>query len=251
MTKDIFEQGENNQENPIEPEKNYLEELVGEGKKFKSVEDLARGKAESDNYIQTLERNLDGIKTELDKRLTAEELANQIRSEMKSTQNESNQENNLGEENKEVERQNNSFSEDDISKLVEKRLTEQKARDVAERNVAEVTKTLNDKVGVSASKYLSDKADELGVTLDYLREQAAISPKAFYNLVGLNESRQTNVFTPPVSQGNTQAGPDPAVRNKAYYDKLYKENPRLRIDSNTQIQEHRDALRLGEAFFNN
>ena len=36
--------------------KDYLKELVGEGKKFKTVEDLAKGKAESDAFISSVTR---------------------------------------------------------------------------------------------------------------------------------------------------------------------------------------------------
>jgi len=48
----------------IDPSKNYLAELVGEGKKFKTQEDLARGKAESDAYIKILEKRSDELRND-------------------------------------------------------------------------------------------------------------------------------------------------------------------------------------------
>ena len=38
----------------VDPNKNYLTELVGDGKKFKTQEELARGKYESDLYLSLI-----------------------------------------------------------------------------------------------------------------------------------------------------------------------------------------------------
>src|SRR5260370_19729043 len=69
----------------IDPNKNYLGELVGEGKKVKDPESLAKGKYISDNYIQILERRLDEMRSdysnlskEYNARPKLEELINQI-----------------------------------------------------------------------------------------------------------------------------------------------------------------------------
>ena len=48
----------------IDPNKDYLAELVGEGKKFKTDKDLARGKYEADLYVKTLERQLDELRND-------------------------------------------------------------------------------------------------------------------------------------------------------------------------------------------
>ena len=62
----------------LDETKDYLTELVGDGKKFKDVKDLAKGKAFSDLHIQTLEKTLNQMREELQTRKTAEELINQI-----------------------------------------------------------------------------------------------------------------------------------------------------------------------------
>src|SRR4029450_8159059 len=68
----------------VDPNKNYLEELVGEGKKFKTPEDLARGKAESDSFIERLQKELHGLRNELKSRLQLEEVVDRISSASKS-----------------------------------------------------------------------------------------------------------------------------------------------------------------------
>jgi len=53
--------------------------LVGEGKKFASIEALAAGKAESDKFIEQLQGELKGLRTDLDKRLSQEEILEEIK----------------------------------------------------------------------------------------------------------------------------------------------------------------------------
>ena len=228
----------------------YIAKLVGDDKKFKDAEALARGKFESDTYIETLERKLDDINKELDQRMTAKEIADQIRSEMRPEQSseqahQRDRENEQGNQNQ----ANQNFSTDDIERLLEKKLEERSKTTRSQANIAEANKVLRDKIGATANQYLQGKADEMGVSLEYLKEQAAVSPKAFFNLIGLNQSQPTATgFNPPSSSVST---PDSGTseRTKAYYDKLYRENPKLRVDKKTTIQEHRDMQRLGERFF--
>lgn len=46
----------------------YVAELVGEGKKFREIKDLAKGKVESDRYIEVLTKKLDDAVKELNTR---------------------------------------------------------------------------------------------------------------------------------------------------------------------------------------
>lgn len=254
MTDDVFSGKDPAQQTPqIDPDKSYVEQLVGEGKKFKDAEALARGKLESDTYIETLLAKIDSVSTELEKRMTAEEIADQIRSQMQP--NPSNQQelpNPDGENGQGNQNQNNkpNFTTDDIEALLEKKLEEKSAVSRKQANIDEVNKTLRDKIGVTANQVLADKATEMGVTLEYLKEQAAISPKAFYNMINLNpQQTQGTGFVPPDSSVTTPPS-GTTVRNKAYYDKMYRENPKLRMDAKTTVQEHKDMQRLGVEFFN-
>src|SRR6267154_5364704 len=59
---------------PLDPSKNYLTDLVGPDKKFKTVEDLARGKAEADTTIELFKKRQDELR---DDYLKLREEANQ------------------------------------------------------------------------------------------------------------------------------------------------------------------------------
>lgn len=234
---------------------NPLEVLVGEDKKFKTIEDLAKGKLESDAYIETLTRKLDALQEEVQKGQTAKEIADQLREQFQKASSNPNPNQNSGENEDGTNTNNNSnqnrgISEEDILSLVEKRLSERESTSKAQRNLDEVNKVLQEKIGATAPKFISDKAAELGVTKEYLEQQAAVSPKAFYNLIGLNQQAPNQNFTPPASSVQTaNVGGGGTVRDKKYYDKLYRENPSLRTDKATTIQEHKDAMALGAKFY--
>ena len=55
-------------------------ELVGEGKKYSSVEDALKSVPHAQKHIQTLESELATLKEELSKRKTTEELLDEIKS---------------------------------------------------------------------------------------------------------------------------------------------------------------------------
>jgi len=48
----------------LDSNKAYLEQLVGDGKKFKTAEDLARGKAESDSFIEIMKVRMDELRAD-------------------------------------------------------------------------------------------------------------------------------------------------------------------------------------------
>lgn len=232
----------------------YFDHLVGEGKKFKDPEELAKGKWESDNYITTLEKQLDTLRVELDKRETADEIADRIRSQLADRTPSNSQANQRGGENgdddDDLNKTNKGFdglSKEDLIKLLDERLEQKDKLTKAQRNRQEVTKVLEERVGATAKKFLQDKAVELGVSLEYLQQQAEVSPKAFYNLVGLNQqSTQQRGFSPPSSSVNTATlDTGTQVRNNAYYEKMFKENPKLRFDPKITVQMHKDAQRMG------
>lgn len=233
----------------VDPSKNYLEELVGEGKKFKSVDELARGKAESDAYIQTLTSKLDELRDELTKRKTVEEVADLLRSRQDKVPSNHAHDDGDGEDEPVVP---NSFKQEDIEALLEKKLQEKEAMSRAERNLNEVNEKLRNKFGDGASKVLMEKADQLGVSMEYLEAQAKANPKVFYRLIDLD--RTTSSFTPhtpPSSSVNTvmSDGLGEGARTASYYEKLFKAQPHLRWDPKITIQQHKDAQRLKEKFF--
>src|ERR1041384_5868536 len=64
MTNSLIDQNNQNPDGPpeIDESKNYLEELVGENKKFKDVEALAKGKHQADLFVKHLTDRMDEMR---------------------------------------------------------------------------------------------------------------------------------------------------------------------------------------------
>src|SRR5205814_431765 len=163
---DLFQQDPNSQLPQIDPNKNYLNEYVGEGKKFKTVEDLAKSKFHADTYIPLLERRLDqyeadrmAMKKEIDTRQSIEEIVNNlIKKQTTTTQP-------LTPESK-VESVVNAPTLDPtkIDELVSTKINEWDVQKRQTANVAEVRGKLKEKFGSNFADVLKAKADELGVS---------------------------------------------------------------------------------------
>lgn len=228
--------------NDQEPESFYAE-LVGEGKKFQDNEALAKGKWHSDRHARRLEEELEQTRQELQRRLTAEDLVKQLQ-----TANAANTRNDDRDPEDKVELPDLSHLKGEVLTEVQRLLKEQQTQSQAERNVAKVTETLQTAWGSNFKSKLAARARELDLDQDYLASLAQSKPDTFLKIV-LPKDSLSNDYVPTTSSTRTTVSAS-GERNKAYYDKIRKENPKLYYSKQIQAQEHRDAIRLGRAFFN-
>lgn len=221
---------------------NYLEELVGDGKKFKTPEDLAKGKAEADRYIETLKQELEAAKAQAANGANVESILAEIKKLNESKPG------NDGGQPPMNERENTTIP--NIEELVLQTLTKTEAERQARENKNSVIAKMNEVWGADSGKELSKTAANLGVSVEYLNSVAQQSPKVFFQLTGLNTNRSApSGTTVPTSKVNF-GGPEGTVRDARFYRELKKSNPKLYADTKTQIQMARDAQRIGESFFN-
>lgn len=199
-----------------------VETLVGEGKKFKTVDDLARGKAESDLVIAAREVELNTLRQQLKELETANQLLAQKNTPPPQSER-------PAEEPKPAAAAP-SFTDEDLKARIKEVTQGLSAEQRREANVAEVKERLITVYGdeAKAEQAIAATAQELGVSVKFLLESAAQSPKAFYAQVGL-----TNVSpnpTPGATHGdvNTQAfglnnrsGPEPGTYS--FYKNILKE----------------------------
>lgn len=232
---------------------NVYETLVGEGKKFKTNEDLAKSKLESDRFIEQLKGELAGIRQELSTRQTLEQLMDKFNNRGNQDGNhENNQNSNGGDGNVK------SFSEADINRLVEEKLTSAERARVHNSNIETVRKALEESFGNDYVAHLKAKASELGVSEEYLQNMAKETPKAFLKLVEADRGPQArgvpgSLFSPPSGLQNPNrqgSGFSPTgTPKKSYYDELKKKNPSEYWSPAVQNKMHKDAIALGESFF--
>jgi hypothetical protein len=203
----------------IDPSKNYFEELVGEGKKFSTPEELARGKAESDAYIARIEDEQRRLREELATRISLQDFQDKLEKRL----NESRPEPQIqGEPNEDM----SALKPEDVERLVQQKIAETKQRDAAEQNLSVVEAKLLEAYGPNYSQHLKRQVKELNMTENGFLNMAAANPKASLRLLGLDgERKQTNMFeTPPRSQ-STFAPSSGEKRGDSYYEKIRKEDP--------------------------
>lgn len=230
----------------VDPDKNYLTELVGEGKKFKTPEDLARGKYEADQYVEILKRRQDEMRTDYlkvsEENKTRAALEDLIK-EIKIQQQTSNDEPQVKDE--------KPFDPKLIESLVSTKIQEHELSKRQEDNFNLVKGKLQARYGNQYKSAVANQIEELGITETELNEMARKQPKVLIRTLGLDkEAPRTDPFqTPPRSNSNTGFKPSGTQkRTWSYYQNLRKNDPQAWFDRKTAIQMQQDAIELGEAF---
>lgn len=232
----------------IDPNKNYLEELVGEGKKFKTIEDLARGKAESDLYIEHFKKSQDELRSDYSRLReeynagpTLKELIDQLKN-----QKQSNVDNTL------IENEDKSAALDlnKVEELVKAQLQAAKQMDREEANAQSVQAKLIEAYGPNYAQTLKQKVSELGLTADFVNDLARKHPQVLFRTLGIDGQRQSENFqAPPQSVRRSDPfAPNVEKRTFAYYEKMRKSEPAKYFDPKIQDQMFKDAVALGDAF---
>lgn len=204
-----------------EPVTPVLDSLVGEGKKFTSVEALAQGKTEADNFIIKLQEEQAELRVELDKRLSAQEALAEIQKKTETSNENTSQQ-----------------SEADVSDLVRKTVLELSAEEQAKKNVFEADAVLAEKYGDKRGDVVKQKALELGVEVSFLEEAAAKSPSAFLGMIG--ESVPAKLPQANVSQGSVNtdalAQINTGVKEDTYqfFNELRRRDPKAYFKPETQ-----------------
>lgn len=231
----------------LDQNKNYLEELVGEGKKFKTNEDLARGKAEADLYIQTVNRRADELRQDYLKLRDEANAQAKLQELIDRLENSNNrQPPQLPEDN--LERQP-TFDPNKLDSLIEEKILKTEAARKATTNYNQVQTKLKEQFGNNYQSILQEQMNKLDLTIEDINSLARKSPTAFFNTLGLNQSQQESLLTPPRSSQSTGFKPQSKEkRTWSYYENLRKANPKLYYDPKIANQMHDDAIALGQEF---
>lgn len=258
-------------ENTDETLKPYI---PGPEAKFKTVEDLAKAKAESDAFIQRIKeenaeirKQLGEYEANLQKAKGIDEVLAALKNMNETGRNESMSDEGRPRHEDSGERNQSRTPETDeahVRQLIERTLSELNQKSSAEQNWQEVNnKFLEKHNGDSEEALVAMKyaAKELDMTMDEFRQFAAIKPQAALRATGLYQApSRSNEPTRFAGKGSasdngqgqaTSSGPKP----KSYYDNLksqLKQRGQLAKFYSPEIQNqiHKDAGALGDAWFN-
>ena len=163
-------------------------ELVGDGKKYSSVEDALKSVPHAQKHIQTLESELATLKEELMKRRTTEELLDEIKSGVQPKENP----------------QGVEFDQDKLMQLVDQTLEVKERQRLAKSNASQVAAKFTEKFGTEAENVYKSVAKDNGLSEQQLNSLAASSPNVVLKLAGLAEAKIAPV-SKSSSSVNTQA----------------------------------------------
>jgi len=238
----------------VDPDKNYLEELVGDGKKFKDPVALARSKVESDRHIAKLESELKAIRADMNSRLSLEDLVTKMSSVRPVEQPPVNN----GDSSNSNQNASTQLTPEDLAKIVDERVSQLSAREQAKNNLNTVKASLKAAWGTEFPVKLREKAAELGVGETFLNDLAASQPKAFLKLVEIEKApapapaRDTGspLFGRQVDSSKQSSTPasDPGFRGKSYYNQLRSQNPGKFWDPKVQLEMNQMAMRDPEKY---
>jgi hypothetical protein len=240
-------QNNENQGQETPQQESFLDKLVqAKGDNWRDPETLAKGKLEADGYIKNLEDQLATMREDMKKQDYQNEILTQLQNKATET---SAVKTEVPNNNTSVDTQNTTgaVNEEDLKSLVEKALTEREKNNTVQQNLSQVDKELENSFGTEAEATVKKKAQELGMSMDRLREIASESPTAFFTLIG----EQQKSFSPLVQGSVRTEGVNmqsSTERDFNYYQKLRRENRNLYYSAKTQQQMFEDKNRLGEKF---
>lgn len=245
-TSDLFANAE---EFIVDPTKNYLEELVGEGKPYATDKDLARAVAEKEAMIKRLKNETGGLRTELDTRINYEEFLNKI-STLPQLSNADTQ------HQQEPPPDNTAMSPEALDRLLDDKLRKLDSDRRSEQNRNIVLSRLQEVYGPNYASNLKKQISDIGLDEDLVNTLASTNPKALFNILRIEEQQQTrkgNIFdAPPRSTSNSSGLPFSRadVKGDTFYEKLRKEDSRTYWTPKVQNEILEQIKEMGsEAFY--
>ena len=236
---------ENNTSN--EGNQSYIAKLVAaKGETWKDPEIIAKGKLEADEYITNLERQLEEMKQDFEKTKTQQDYAktlletlNQSKPlETSSSQGES-------KETTGTQTENTTLDPSKLEELIAQTLDKRTAAQIAADNVRKVDEHMVATYGTEAANAVKAKAQELGLSAEYMRSIAEQSPHAFFSLIGA--PKPTESASPPKGSVNSEAVLQTGERTYDFYRNLRKTDPVKYHSKEVQKQMFEDAKKAALA----
>lgn len=233
----------------VDPNKDYLQELVGEGRKFKTPQDLARGKFEADAMIEVMKRSQDELRTEYLRVIEENKAKAGLEAYLDKIQAQQPTSNNTQSVNVDSPKP---IDPKEIENLFDRKIQEHDVRRKEQENFSEVQKKLKERHGSNYSNALKQQIADLGITEEFANNLARNNPAVFYRTFGLDQPVATEGFLAPPrndrrfdSSVKTNTS---GARPWSYYKELRDKNPTAFFDRNTNIQMQKDYITLGKSF---
>ena len=222
-----------------------LEDLVGEGRKYKDPNELAKAYNHADAYINSLKAK------DAEKEAELKVLRDLVNARSDKTSNPNDQQQQQPRQEPPVVDAPQT-PQVDLNELVRKELDSARAEERRAANVNKAAEVASAHFGnaAKAQEAIRRRAEELGVGVEWLQNSAAQSPNAFFATMGINPAaRPTN--TPGYNPDVNVNGGRGSKRNMSYYENIRKQDVKLYNSAEIRKQMMEDARELGSEFFSN
>jgi len=250
----VFDQAETKQQDETsqqtqetQTEESYVKKLVEErGEKWSDPEFIAKGKLEADRHIQELERQLSEMREDLSKSDYAKVLLDTLQGKAGDTASPKPEETTQGSS----AETNTTSKAEDLESLVDEAIRKREAQQTVSQNLKQVDETLEKAYGTEAKSVVTKRAQELGMSVDRMKELASESPSAFMKLI--DEAQTSDPVRAPQSSVNsqTEAFSNSGERTWNYYQELRRKNPKQYYTPKVQNQMVEDRTKMGDRFYN-
>ena len=227
-------------------EGSILDALVGEGKKYANLEELAKGKAEADSFIDKLKDENSDLRKQAEEKTTIMDLMEAFKS--------------LNQEQESNSESVTPLDDEVLQGKLEQMIKEREAKRTSEANRTEAMKLVSEKLNgdeKAVDLFVQQKALQLGMEADKLWSLSEESPAGFAQIIGL-ESQPTQQVTPmSLPHQNTEAvssGPSMEVdgfKTKNWFDQQRREMGNKKFINSSTIQRRMIEARekLGDRFY--
>jgi hypothetical protein len=237
----------------LDPNKDYLQDFVGEGKKYQTVDEAAKALAKkavhADALIDNLTKKQDELRSdylrvieESKARAKLEDLINHM--ESKRQQPTSDEPKATGDAQLDLTK---------VEELFTRKFQETENQKRERENYSLVESKLKERYGNNFAEHLKEQIADLGMSQDEVNYMARKNPKVLVKALGLEQKPQQETFFPSQPRSTQRpegfkAAPDNQKRTWSYYQKMKETDPKSYFSPKTNVQMVNDQLALGEAF---
>jgi len=225
-----------------------LDTLVGDDRKYKNADELAKAYAHADAALERLRAEKAQAEAEAKVLRDLEEARrNKVPNDPPHENRQPNRQ-----EDQSVQQPPQKQNDVDISQLVRQELQTASEEDRKSKNINSAADTLTRQFGsaAKAQEAIRNRAQELGVGFEWLRDVAADSPNAFFAAMGINpneRSKGTPGYQNEVNINRSNSG----VRDYTYWENLRKTSPKAYYLPDNQKQMFEARRELGDKFYKN
>ena len=222
MTESLLD-GDKTEEITIDPNKKYLEELVGPGKKYADQEALAKAYAHADSMIKIknaredeLRKDYLKVREELMAKAKLEDLVNQLQTKQQQSPNSDTQ-----------QQKENTPQPIDIDKILTEKLTAYELANKQRENQRIVKERLTQRFGTNYQNTVKQQIQELDITEEQFNQMAQNNPKLLFKTLDL-DAKPEQFNAPPRTMNRSDSFSAPNRQQKktwSYYQELKKSDP--------------------------